>query len=161
MAGNKKPRKAYKPKVSYANPLEAFAPIRKFESYLIDLKIKNHAALAALVTGKATKTDMTTLVAASNTTESLWQKGFGKDEYPDVTVEGRFALLSVIYRYVQHGKFTPTGPEIQKLNEMMELHDAQMEIATVRDVTIAIEHARKKIAQKNFVNLPPQLKEAA
>ena len=161
MASNKKPRKAYRPKVNYANPLEAFAPIRKFESYLIDLKIKNHAALTALVRGQATKTDMTTLVACSNMTEALWQMGFGKEEYPDVTVEGRFALLSVIYRYVEKGTFTPTGPEIQKLNEMMELHDEQMELCTVREVTIAIEHARKKIAQKNFVNLPPQLKEAA
>jgi hypothetical protein len=161
MATNKKPRKAYKPKPNYANPLEAFAPIRKFESYLIDLKIKNHAALAALVQGKATKDDMTTLIAFSNMTEALWQRGFGKEEYPDVTVEGRFAALSIIYRYVSHGRFTPTGPEIQALNLMMELHDAQMEICTVRDVTLAIEHARKKIAQKHFVSLPPELKEAA
>lgn len=161
MATNKKPRKAYKPKVNYANPLEAFAPIRKFESYLIDLKIKNHAALAALVQGTATKDDMMTLVAFSNMTEALWQKGFGKEEYPDVTMEGRYALLSILYRYVEHAKFTPTGPEMNAINEMMDLHDAQMNICTVRDVTQAIEHARKRIAQKNFVSLPPLVKEAA
>lgn len=161
MAANKKPRKKYRPKENYANPLEAFAPIRKFDSYLVDLKIKNHAALAALVQGKATKADMTTLVACSNMTESLWQMGYGKEEYPDVTVEGRFAILSVIYRYVEKAKFIATGPEITKINTMMELHDAQMDVITVREVTLAIEHARKKVAQKNFVMLPPQLKEAA
>ena len=161
MATSKKPRKKYRPKVNYANPLEAFAPISKFDSYLVDLKIKNHAALSALVKGTATKSDMTTLVAFSNMTEALWQQGFGKEEYPDVTVEGRFAILSVIYRYVQHAKFTPTGPEIQAINLMMELHDAQMEICTVRDVTLAIEHARKRIAQKNFVSLPPEMRSAA
>ena len=161
MPATKKPRKKYRPKPNYANPLEAFAPIRQFESYLVDLKIKNHAALTALVKGTATKKDMNALVRFSNMTEALWQQGFGKDEYPDVTLEGRFALLSVIYRYTQHGRFTPTGPEIQHLNEMMDLHDAQMEVCTVRDVTLAIEHAQKRIAQKHYVSVPPVLKEAA
>lgn len=109
----------------------------------------------ALTHGSATKADINTLIAMSNMTEALHQMGFGK-EYQDVCVEGRFAILNIVQRAGKHGRFTPTGPEIQMLNLLMELHDAQMDIVTVRDIEKALALARHKIDHSNdTIKLPP------
>ena len=152
-------RSKYRPKPVLMNPLgyviESMTPVAKHGSYLVDLKIKNSVAMVALMRGSATKGDMDTLIAMSNMTEALHQMGFGK-EYQDVCVEGRFAILSIVQRTGKHGRFTPTGPEIQMLNLLMELHDAQMDIVTIRDIEKALALVRYKIDHsKDTIKLPP------
>lgn len=158
MAGNKKPRKKYRPKHVFQNPvafvLEGFERIAdRTDSYLTDLKIKNSMAMAALLRGTAKKEDMDTIVAMSNMTEALQQIGFGT-EYEDVSTKGRFAIYQIVLRSQKHGKFTPTGPEITSLNMLMELHDAQMEIITLNDLDRALTRARKMLRSKETVRLP-------
>lgn len=152
-------RSKYRPKPVLMNPLgyviESMTPVAHHESYLVDLKIKNSEAMYSLLHGTATKNDINILIAMSNMTEALHQMGFGK-EYQDVCVEGRFAILSIVQRARKHGRFTPTGPEIQMLNLLMELHDAQMDIVTVRDIEKALALARHKIDHsKDTIKLPP------
>lgn len=152
-------RSKYRPKPVLANPLayviESMTPVAHHDSYLVDLKIKNSEAMYALLHGTATKIDINTLIAMSNMTEALHQMGFGK-EYQDVCVDGRFAILSIVQRAEKHGRFTPTGPEIQMLNLLMELHDAQMDIVTIRDIERALALARHKIDHsKDTIRLPP------
>lgn len=152
-------RSKYRPKPVLVNPLayviESMTPVAHHDSYLVDLKIKNSEAMYALLHGTATKIDINTLIAMSNMTEALHQMGFGK-EYQDVCVDGRFAILSIVQRAEKHGRFTPTGPEIQMLNLLMELHDAQMDIVTVRDIEKALALARHKIDHsKDTIKLPP------
>lgn len=152
-------RSKYRPKPVLANPLgyviESMTPVTHHEGYLLDLKIKNSEAMYSLMHGSATKADMDILIAMSNMTEALHQMGFGK-EYQDVCVGGRIAILKIVDRAGKHGRFTPTGPEIQLLNLLMELHDAQMDIVTVRDIEKALALARHKIAHsKDTIKLPP------
>lgn len=159
MGNTKKPRKKYRPKPVLQNPvgyvLESMMPLRNHDFPLTDLKIKNHLAMSMLTTGKATKKDMDMLVTMSNVTEALWEMGFGK-EYQNVCIDGRYALLSVINRATQHGRFTPTGPEITMLNTLFELHDAQMEVITVKDMEKALELVRIRLrTDKRTVKLPP------
>lgn len=159
MGNTKKPRKKYRPKPVLQNPvgyvLESMMPLRNHDFPLTDLKIKNHLAMSMLTTGKATKKDMDKLVAMSNVTEALWELGFGK-EYQNVCIDGRYALLSIINRATQHGRFTPTGPEITMLNTLFELHDAQMEVITVKDMEKALELVRIRLrTDKRTVKLPP------
>ena len=123
------------------------------ESYLIDLKIKNSEAMVALLRGNATHDDLDLLVAMSNVTEALYQLGFGED-YKDVAIDGREAILRIVYRAVEHRKFTPTGPEIQALNRLMELHDAQMEVITIKDMERALQYIDTKMRHKQATNLP-------
>lgn len=141
-------RSKYRPKPVLANPLgyvlESMTPVTKHDNFLLDLKIKNSEAMVALMQGHATKADMDILIAMSNVTEALHQMGFGA-EYQDVCVGGRAAILSVISRAGKHGRFTPTGPEIQLLNLLMELHDAQMDVITVRDIEKALALVKFKI----------------
>lgn len=159
MGTTKKPRKKYRPKPVLSNPLgyvlESMTPIRDHDYDLVALKIKNSEAMVSLLHGTATKHDMDTLVAMSNMTEALWEMGHGK-EYQNVCIDGRYALLSIAHRAIKHGRFTPTGPEITMLNTLMELHDAQMDVITVKDMEQALVLVKKKLAAgKDTVKLPP------
>ena len=134
-------RSKYRPKPIALNPmafvLENMRPVAHHESYLIDLKIKNSDAMVALLRGAATRQDINTLMAMSNITEALYRLGFGS-EFKDVATQGSNAIAQIVHRAVETKRFTPTGPEIQALNLLMELHDAQMDVITVRDMERAI-----------------------
>jgi len=150
-------RSKYKPRPVLQNPLgyviESLTPAAKHENFLLDLKIKNSEAMVALMKGHAVKADMDALIAMSNVTEALHQMGFGA-EYGEVCIDGRVAILRIIDRAKQHGKFTPTGTEIQLLNLLMELHDAQMDVITVRDLEKALALVLFQIQHsKDTINL--------
>ena len=157
MAANKKPRKKYRPKPVLADPVgfvtERITPVAQHDSYLLDLKIRNSGAMAALMQGRADKRDMDTLIAMSNIVEALHALGFGK-EYGEVAIAGREAILKIVWRAVERLRFVPTGPEIQALNLLMELHDAQMDVITVQDMESAIVYAKRQLRGKNLTVLP-------
>lgn len=143
------PRRQSKP--VYPNPVayvvEGLKPITEHDSYWLDLRIKNSAAMSALFKGQATRQDMETLIAMHNICEALWQMGVGRD-YGDVVIRGKVALLDVGARGKSSGHFVLKAPEMQALNDLMELHDAQMEISTVRDLEKATAIARQQINNK-------------
>ena len=133
---------------------ESLTPVAKHDSYLLDMKIVNSMAMASLMKGTATKRDMDVLVAMSNIVEALYELGFGR-QYQDVATEGRYAILSIVYRAVERLRFVPTGEDIKRLNTLMELHDAQMDVITIADMERAISLAKRRIAAKDSVALPP------
>lgn len=160
-----KKRSKYRPKSQYANPvvavLERLAPIRAHTGYLVDLKIKNHAALSALVRGQAVKEDITTLISASNLVEALWRLGFGS-EYRDVVFAGHAAILEVARRFRSNDeRVTLYAHEINALNEHIELHDAQMEVITVKDMGRALAIVNKDLALGRFESTRVRAKETA
>ena len=130
-------RSKYRPRGILANPLgyvlESMTPVAKHDSFLIDLKIKNHGAMANLTQGRATREDMDALIAMINFVEALYRMGIGT-EYKDVVQEGLDALHAVGKRGVENGRFILKATEMTALNTAMELHDAQMEIITVKDM---------------------------
>jgi hypothetical protein len=152
----------YKPKPVLQNPLgfvlENITPITQHEDYLLNLQLKNSSAMERLLKGKADKKDMNTLIAMSNITEALQLMGFGAD-YKEVGIDGREALIGIIMRAVKIQRFTPTGKEIQSLNMLMELHDAQMDVITVKVMDEAVNLAKKQIIQRQATVLPDVLLE--
>lgn len=141
-------RSKYRPRAVLANPvawvLEGMTPVARHDSYLIDLKIKNHGAMAALTQGRATRIEIDTLIAMSNVIEALWTLGFGT-EYEDVIVAGQAALIEVGRRGLTTGKFILRAGEMTALNELMELHDAQMDVTTIRDMDQALAVVNKRV----------------
>lgn len=133
---------------------ESLTPVAKHDNYLLDMKIVNSMAMASLMKGTATKRDMDVLVAMSNIVEALYELGFGR-QHQDVATEGRYAILSIVYRAVERLRFVPTGEDIKRLNTLMELHDAQMDVITIADMERAISLAKRRIAAKDSVALPP------
>lgn len=147
----------YKPKgvrldlIGYV--IESLRPVAKHESYLLDLKIRNSAAMVALMRGEAVKTDMDTLIAMSNIVEALHQLKFGT-EYKDVVIDGREALLSIVHRAVTTKRFVPTAEQIKALQGLMELHDAQMDVITIKDMERALAFANTQFKNKRATVLP-------
>lgn len=134
-------RSKYRPRSVLVNPLgyvlESITPVAKHEQYLVELKIKNHLAMSTLTKGLATRGDIDTLIATVNIVEALYRLGFGR-EYADVVKDGLDALRDVGRRGVESGKFILKANEMNALNLVMELHDAQMDIITIKDMDKAV-----------------------
>lgn len=114
----------------------------------IDLKIKNHSAMAAVAQGTATRADIDVMIAAVNVTEALATQGLGSD-WADEIRQAQDALLHMTRRGVQRGdRFVCTGPELTALNLIIEIHDAQLERCTVAALERALEHVKTVIRQR-------------
>lgn len=144
-------RSKYRPRERLVNPLgyvlESITPVSKHNSFMIDLKIRNHGAMAALMQGKATRQDIDTLIQMANITEALYRLGFGS-EYKAVIAEGLEALREVAGRGAASEKFIMRASEIKAMNEAMELHDAQMEVITIKDMENAIKIVHEEIRSR-------------
>lgn len=148
-----KKRSKYRPKGVLTNPvayvLESLKPIKHHDDFLIDLKIKNHSAMEALTKGKAGRSEMDLLINMVNVVEALYRLGFGED-YGDVVQQGLDALHDVGKRGVQTGKFILKAQEMSHLNMIMELHDAQMDVITVKDMERAVDLVNKEFEQRKM-----------
>jgi hypothetical protein len=146
-------RSGYRPRPVLVNPLlyvlESFRPVRDHDSYLLDLKIKNHGAMSNLTRGHATLQDMETLISMVNVVEALYRLGFG-EEYGEVVRDGLDALHELGKRGVKTGSFIVKAHEMIHLNTVMELHDAQMELITIKDMERVIDMIKKEFEQKKM-----------
>jgi hypothetical protein len=146
-------RSKYKPKHVLLNPvgfvLESISPVNSHTAFMLDLKIKNHGALETLTKGKAKHADIDTLIAMVNMTEAFARLGFGKD-YSDVVRDGLQALRDVGKRGAASGSFVLKAHEMNALNTVMELHDAQMEVVTLKDMDAAIALVREEYRLKKM-----------
>jgi hypothetical protein len=144
-------RSKYRPKPVLLNPvghvLEGMTPLSKYRNYMLDLKIKNHAALASLTQGRATYTDIDALIQMVNMTEACYRLGIGK-EYNELVVAGLAALRSVGRRGHETGKFILRAEEMRALNDIMELHDAQLETLTIKDLEKAVNIVKEEYRLK-------------
>ena len=144
-------RSKYRPKgvrldtIGYV--VESMTPVTKHESFAVDLRLVNHMAMATLTRGEATKKDMDVLISALNITESLYMLGFGR-EYRDVVNDGIRALRSVGKRGLESNKFILKADEMLALNEAMELHDAQLDVITIKDMERALHIVQEEIRNK-------------
>jgi hypothetical protein len=123
--------------------------VAQHEQYLVELKIKNHLAMTTLTRGEATRIDIDTLIASVNIVEALYRLGFGR-EYADVVREGLDALRDVGKRGAESGRFILKSTEMNALNLAMELHDAQMDLITIKDMDKAIELVKEEFRQRKM-----------
>jgi hypothetical protein len=146
-------RSSYRPRDKLVNPVayvvEGLKPVKEHDSYLIDLKIKNHGALSNLTRGLADKEDVSTLINMVNVTEALYRLGFGR-EYGDVVKDGLDALHDMGKRGVQTGRFILKAQEMSHLNLIMELNDAQMDLINIKDMEKAIDLVNKDFNQRKM-----------
>ena len=160
MAASAKPRKKYRPRPVLRDPLgyvmDSVTYLNTNNFPIVDLKIKHSQAMCALLQGTAKKYDIDKLIAMCNITEALWEMGFGK-EYKEVFVDGKCAILAIVERATKHGRFTPTGPEIGMLNLLLQLHDAQLDVVTIKDMERAIRTVEARIKHKHKVVSLPKL----
>lgn len=146
-------RSKYRPKPILQNPLgyvlEGMEPVRSHGSHALNLKIKNHLALSNLTQGKATRHDIDILINMVNIVEALYRLGFGK-EYAEEVKNGLDALHAVAVRGRDTNRFILKADEMNALNIISELHDAQLEVITVKDLDQAIELVEKERRAKKM-----------
>ena len=146
-------RSKYRPKPVLQNPLgyviESMTPVSQHESFLIDVKIKTHMALMNMTQGKAVREDVDMLIEAVNVVEALYRMGFGTD-YGDVMRNGLEALHGVGVRGAKSGRFILRSEEMKALNTLIELHDAQLEVITLKDMERAYKLVLEEFRQKKM-----------
>lgn len=141
-----KPRPVILDTMAYVK--EGMTPVRNHESTLINLSLKNHAAMTALTKGAATVQDMDVLFHMINATEALYRLGFGKD-FGSLVEDGLNALEAVGERGAETGKFILKSHEMNAINEVMEFHDEeQLNVITVKDMERANEVVLKEFANR-------------
>ena len=135
-------RSKYKPKgVRLDNMAWVQSGLRRVDevSESATIKIRNHDAMNMLRLGTATKAEIDVLINAMNVSEALADRGWGEDWKPEIRI-GQDALVALGRRGVANGmRFVVKGEELKALNLCMEVHDAQLEAVTVRDLELAME----------------------
>ena len=145
-------RSKYRPKIvradNMAYVMSGMLTMTSLKDKLISLQLKNHLALEALRLGQATKEDIDTLISAFNITEALARQKIG-EEYKAEIKEAQDALWECAKRGVGLGyRFIVKGPELKAINFVMELHDAQLEASTVKDIELATNYVNDCIRSK-------------
>jgi hypothetical protein len=146
-------KSSYRPRPKLINPvayvIEGLKPVKEHDSYLMDLKIKNHGAMTALTRGQADKDQINFLINMSNAAEALCIMGF-KQEYVELILEGSDALLEVGRRGSSTGSFILKAEEMSAINLLMQINDEQLDLITVRDMEKANEIVRNKLINKRM-----------
>lgn len=141
MPGTKRPTKRYRPKhivrdgglhtiarsqlathrarlASSAAPLDA--------TQVRDLAVYCHSAIDALRTGEGVFDHTNHLALACNVSLVLCEQGFGEEYLPDVFA-AQEALVRLLTRAEHLGRYVLAGRELEALNRLLELHEAQLE----------------------------------
>jgi hypothetical protein len=142
-------RSKYRPKgVRIDNIAYVMSGIQKFDDVdtALTLRLKNHTALDLVCTGKATKAHIDILIGAFNMVEALarLRDEMGADWVKEIQ-QAQDALLAVAQRGVATEHFICRGPEMVALKLAMEIHDAQLDAATVLDIERAVDLIEKEI----------------
>ena len=143
-------RSKYKPKKVLLNPmgfvLEGMTPARAHSKIMLDLRIRHHAAMTSLTKGTATHHDIDTLIASMNMTEAFYRLGVGR-EYNNEIRDALNAIRELQARGADSGRFILRAAEMQAINEALAIHDAQLEVVTIKDMENAINIVNKELQQ--------------
>lgn len=126
---------------------------------VLNLRTKNHSAMASMLAGTGTRDDVDILIAAINMTEalSLIRGELGIDWKQEINA-AQNALFTMAQRGLTKNRFLFTGPEMQALKLAMEIHDAQIEQSTIQDFEKALALVNQTILSnkaRRIVSLEP------
>jgi len=158
MANNKKPRKQYKPKVIFSNPvghiLQGFSLVRELhKDQLLGAQIMVHNAMRNVTHGDGTAQDYKVLVQALNTSDALFAiNGIGV-EHLKIIRDGQDALLQSGRRLSKNKQVTLYAHEMTALNAAIDLHDEQMANCTLLEYEKAVDLIDYKIRSKQATNI--------
>ncbi|SCU75546.1 conserved hypothetical protein [Cupriavidus necator] len=152
MPGNKRKRKAYRPKPmnpdAIANALAAHVPMEMGKQQ--DVQIVAHQSLTALESGMGTEFDAEHLAVAMNLSMLLAEMGVGR-EYLPLAIAGQEAVVRCQERAKRLGKWGLDGPAITALRDALELHDEQAKAATQKQMSAAVKEMHRRASVSEYV----------
>jgi hypothetical protein len=114
------------------------------------LKIRNYDAMNSLRLGSATRREIDAIIDAMNVAEALCKRGRGEDWLPEIQA-AQDNLLELARRGVANDmRFIVRGEELKALNLGMEIHDAQLEAVTVRELELAMQDVMENLRLKKM-----------
>jgi hypothetical protein len=146
-------RSKYKPKgVRLDNMTWVQAGMKRVDevSASATIKIRNHDAMNTLRLGSASRLQIDTIIDAMNIAEALAKRGFGRDWLPELQ-DAQDKLLGLARRGVANDfRFIVRGDELTALNMAMEIHDAQLEAVTVKELETAMNDVMENLRLKKM-----------
>jgi len=154
-----KPRKKYRPKpISYNSINYVIGGFKKLdEEHMVNVQAKNSAALWSISSGHGTKEHFDVLVGMSNMAKVLCETQFDM-KYIEILRSGQDALEQLGKRYLKIKKFVLSGDELRALNDVIEIHSAQLEALRVIDIEKAWNEIQRRL--RHGINLT-KIKESA
>jgi hypothetical protein len=115
----------------------------------VALKLKNHEALDSILTGEGTKAHLDVLIAAVNICEALVRirDDLGVDWATEIRA-AQDAIYTMGRRGVEKDRFAFTGPEMTAVKLVMDVHDAQLDDCTVKEMEQALFIVNEEIRLK-------------
>lgn len=149
MAANKKPRKKYRPRMeinTIAYVTERLS--RPTPEAMQRTRGLNHNAVNALVHDKGTRDYWDMLNNAINLSlvlaEATQIGGYGYEHWGEIN-EAQKALGNIGHRFLKWGKWQVIDAEEALLMRFLDIHHAQIEAATIRDIYLAQQEVYKRI----------------
>jgi hypothetical protein len=117
----------------------------------VSRRLKTHLAMELLRLGRATKDEIQVLIAAYNMIEALSRlhRKFGQAWSKELR-DAEEALLAVARRGVKTSHFVCKAAELTAMRLAIEIHDAQLDIATVKDLELAMGIVHKEFSNKRM-----------
>lgn len=143
----------YKPKgVRYDNLSWIIAGMKKVGSLPtagVALKLKNREALDSILTGQGTRAHVDVLISAVNMSEALIRirDDLGRDWATEIK-EAQDAIYAMGKRGVEKDRFIFTGPEMNAVKLIMDLHDSQLDECSVKEMEQALFIVEEEIRMK-------------
>jgi hypothetical protein len=148
-------RSSYRPRVvrydNMAHVRAGLEPMTADAGQFYLLMIKSHDALDLLVHGTATRAQMELLTNICNITSALAKQGYGANWLPEIHA-GEEALFALSRRGMSNDQhFVGTDYELNAVRDLIDVHDAQLEVITIQEMERAmdyvIEAERNKLAR--------------
>jgi len=115
----------------------------------VALKLKNHNSLNMILMGNGTREHVDVLIAAVNMSEALIRirDELGVD-WKDEIRAAQDAIYTMGKRGIEKDRFAFTGPEMAAVKLVMDLHDAQLDECSVKDMEQALFIVNEEIRMK-------------
>ena len=115
----------------------------------VALKLKNHAALDSILKGQGTRDHVDILIAAVNMSEAFMRvrDELGRDWAKEIR-DAQDAIFTMGRRGIEKNKFAFTGPEMNAVKLVMDLHDAQLDDCSVKEMEQALFIVEEEIRMK-------------
>ena len=118
------------------------------ESEYVTMHLKNMSALDSLTKGTATRQEADIIIGVINVAEALCMLGVGS-EYRQLVLDASSALYDVCKRSLElNDRFVCRGEELSAIKTGYEVHDAQMEVATLAMLDKALDTIAATLKQK-------------
>lgn len=115
----------------------------------VELKLKNHESLEAVLKGYATRDHVDILIAALNMAEAIYHITplLGTD-WADEIRAAQDAVFTMSRRSLTLGSFVFNAAEMAAVKLAMSVHNEQLDNCTVREMEQAIDYVQARLKSK-------------